>query len=48
VEGSGDHIGILSQYLPGETEETHENPVSIASDLAEIQTEHLSNVSLEH
>jgi hypothetical protein len=46
LEGS-DHglIEVLSQHLPGRTEEKH---VTISGILAEIGTEYLPKTSLEH
>jgi hypothetical protein len=34
-----DLLGILFWYLPGRTEETHENPVEMTCTLAHIETE---------
>jgi hypothetical protein len=50
LEGNGRGlVGALSWDLHGGIEETHENPqVRTADILAEIQTEHLPNASLDH
>jgi hypothetical protein len=47
LEGSGGLvlIEVLSQHLPGETEENYKKSVRIAGVPVEIQTEHIPNTN---
>jgi hypothetical protein len=40
-------IEVISQHLPGVTEENYEKPVRIVCVSAEIQSEHFPNTSVE-
>jgi hypothetical protein len=50
MQGSGSGcclIEVISQHLPGGTEENYEKPVSVACVSAEIRSEHLRNTRVE-